>query len=176
MSSKLVTWRNQALVPLHVLIFVVEPSEDGSEGSEKRVLLEHWRIKLTPLEPRYDFSFLSLLFISRQRSTSIDSVATSSPVSISGPYNKVMTRNLLFCVKFRLFSSHQRRGTENFISPLPIELFITVYQANRVSQVGLLPLQPTLLLEKMRLRVSETQQPSTSVSLCSPALYIATFA
>eukprot|EP01122_Echinamoeba_exundans_P016254 TRINITY_DN8179_c0_g1_i1.p1 TRINITY_DN8179_c0_g1~~TRINITY_DN8179_c0_g1_i1.p1 ORF type:complete len:678 (+),score=96.70 TRINITY_DN8179_c0_g1_i1:347-2380(+) len=60
-SSKLVTWRNQALVPLHVLIFVVEPAEDGSEGSEKRLLLEHWRIRLTPLEPSLgtDSSFTS---------------------------------------------------------------------------------------------------------------------
>jgi hypothetical protein len=65
-SSKLVTWRNQALVPLHVLIFVVEPAEDGSEGSEKRLLLEHWRIRLTPLEPRYVVVSNSPLFTSRK--------------------------------------------------------------------------------------------------------------
>jgi hypothetical protein len=66
MSSKLVTWRNQALVPLHVLIFVVEPAEDGSEGSKKRLLLEHWRIRLTPLEPRYVVVSNSPLLTSRK--------------------------------------------------------------------------------------------------------------
>jgi hypothetical protein len=49
-SQRLQHWKKQVFLPLNVLIYVVEGR--GSE-SEKRVLLEHWRIRFHPEDAGY---------------------------------------------------------------------------------------------------------------------------